>query len=79
MLSTLALVAATLAAQASAFLIPPQLHDAAVAAEATWEGLLSHVEYTKELECPECPFAGTEEHDPVWEQDVENTIVREYR
>ena len=76
MWSVLALVAATLALQASAFLIPPHIHDTAVATEATWEGLLSTVEYAKELDCPGCPFAGSDENDSVWELGVNNKIVR---
>lgn len=75
MLAPVALVAATLASQAAAFLIPPQIHDAAGAAEGQWDRLISHVAYTYELECPGCPFAGADENDPVWEQDVENKLV----
>ena len=71
-----ALVAASIAiCTTTAFLIPPQIHDAAVAAEARIEGLLSSIEFVEELECPSCPYAGTKDNSDAWEHGIENKIV----
>ena len=59
----------------SAFLVPPQIHDAAVAAEARIEGLLSNIEFVEELDCPGCPYAGTKDGSDAWEYGIENKIV----
>ena len=71
-----ALVASAIALHTTtAFLIPPQIHDAAVAAEARIEGLLSSIEFVEELDCPGCPYAGTKDGSDAWEYGIENKIV----
>ena len=68
-----ALAAGLLAVRASAFLIPPQISEAAIEAKTELISILAGVPRSVELDCPGCPFAGVET--VAWQEDVENKIV----
>ena len=75
MLSLGALVAACLVIQSSAFLIPPEVHDATETVKGQLDALFTLKKDSRLLDCPGCPFAGGVENDSIWVQGVDNKIV----
>ncbi|OAP57710.1 hypothetical protein AYL99_08448 [Fonsecaea erecta] len=74
---TPALVAASLALEASAFLVPLEVATAAKQAKSELASLLATTGHTVDLDCPECPYFGTEDTDDL-QEDVENKIHLEF-
>jgi len=72
----LALVASALVLQASAFVVPPGISNAAISAKGKLEGLLTAQAYSYDLDCPGCPFPAVDDGDTFQGEDVENQIVR---
>ena len=70
-----ALVAGTLALQASAFLVPLEISKAAGEAKAQLESIWSQSTQTVELDCPNCPFFGPGDTLTTWDEDDENKLV----
>ena len=70
---TPALVAGCLALEASAFLVPLEVSNAAEQAKSELASLLAATGRTVDLDCPGCPYFGSEEADD--QHDVENKIV----
>ncbi|KIW92814.1 uncharacterized protein Z519_06663 [Cladophialophora bantiana CBS 173.52] len=73
---TPALVAACLTLEASAFLVPLEVATAAKQAKSELASLLATTGHTVDLDCPGCPYFGTEESE--LQDDVENKIHLEF-
>jgi hypothetical protein len=71
-----ALVAGTLALQASAFLIPLEIANAVEEAKVQVESLWSQSTQTVELDCPNCPFFAPKATSSSWDEDDENKLVK---
>ncbi|ETI24195.1 hypothetical protein G647_03564 [Cladophialophora carrionii CBS 160.54] len=72
-----ALVAGYLALQASAFLVPLEVSEAAQQAKSELASLLATTGHTVDLDCPGCPYFGVEDTQHP-EDDVENKIHLEF-
>jgi hypothetical protein len=70
-----ALVAGTLALQASAFLIPLEISKAVEEAKGQVETLWRQTTETVELDCPNCPFFAPEGTSSAWDEEDENKLV----
>ncbi|KAJ9604785.1 hypothetical protein H2200_010900 [Cladophialophora chaetospira] len=70
---TPALVAGCLALQASAFLVPLEVSEAAEQAKSELATLLATTGHTVDLDCPGCPYYGNEDGDEA-SKDIENKI-----
>jgi hypothetical protein len=69
-----ALVAGCLALEASAFLVPLEVSEAAQQAKSELASLLANTGRTFDLDCPGCPYFGVEDTEHP-DEDVENKIV----
>ncbi|KIW29045.1 uncharacterized protein PV07_04891 [Cladophialophora immunda] len=74
---TPALVAACLTLEASAFLVPLEVATAAKQAKSELASLLATTGHTVDLDCPGCPYFGTEDTAGL-QGDVENKIHLEF-
>ena len=70
-----ALVAGTLAFQASAFLVPLEVSKAALEAKVQIESIWSQSTQTVELDCPHCPLFSPEVTSSTWDDDDKNRLV----
>lgn len=70
-----ALVAGTLALQASAFLIPLEISKAVEEAKGQIHTLWRQTIETVELDCPNCPFFAPEGTSSAWDEEDENKLV----
>ncbi|KIW68147.1 hypothetical protein PV04_04113 [Phialophora macrospora] len=72
-----ALVAGCLALEASAFLVPLEVSEAAQHAKSELASLLATTGHTVDLDCPGCPYFGVEDTEHP-DDDVENQIHLEF-
>ncbi|EXJ60947.1 hypothetical protein A1O7_05100 [Cladophialophora yegresii CBS 114405] len=72
-----ALVAGCLALEASAFLVPLEVSEAAQQAKSELASLLATTGHTVDLHCPGCPYFGVEDSEQP-KEDVENEIRLEF-